>query len=98
MLEAVGCEKGTLESSVGEDPVDDLEGGRSAGLMVPSCVCLSQYLCQHGTEGNRTSTRGGFDAVSALDFDLFFGVSMPRARCDSLFSRQSKLFVESNIG
>lgn len=39
ILEAVGWEKGTLESGIGEDPVDDLESGRSVGLVVPFCVC-----------------------------------------------------------
>ena len=35
ILEAVGWEKGTLESSIGENLVDDLESGRSVGLVVP---------------------------------------------------------------
>ena len=30
-LEAVGCENGMLESSLGEDPVDDRDGARSVG-------------------------------------------------------------------
>lgn len=48
ILEAVGWEKGTLERSIGEEPVDDLESGRSVGLVVPFCVYLSQYLCRFG--------------------------------------------------
>ena len=81
---------------MGEEPVDGLESGRSEGLMVSFCVCLSQYLRQNGDEvGNRgpeTSTRSGSDAVSPLDFDFFFGMSMPRARCDSLIFRQREIF------
>lgn len=38
ILEAVGWEKGTLESSIGEKPADDLESGLSVGLVVPFCV------------------------------------------------------------
>ena len=43
MLEAVGWEKGTLESSIGENPVDDLESGRSVGLVAPFCIRVSSY-------------------------------------------------------
>ncbi len=42
MLEAVGWENGTLESSIGENPAGDLESGRSAGFVAPFCVCVSQ--------------------------------------------------------
>ena len=50
MLEAVGWEKGTLERSIGEEPVEDLEGGLSLGLVVPFCICLSQCLNPYGDE------------------------------------------------
>lgn len=40
ILEAVGWEKGTLESSIGENLVEDLESGRSVGLVVPSWFCV----------------------------------------------------------
>jgi len=43
IFEVVCFEKGILESSMGEDPVDDLEGIRS-GLFVPFCGCLCQSL------------------------------------------------------
>lgn len=102
ILEAVGWEKGTLDSSIGEDAVDDPESGRSVGLVVPFCVYLGQYICQYGGEvGNRgpqTSAGSWVDAESPLGFDLFFGVSMPRARFDSLIFRQRKKFLESKIG
>lgn len=101
MLEAVGLEKGTLESSIGEDPVDDLEIGRSVALVVPFCVCLSQYLCQYGdvveNRGQQTSTGAAFDGVSPLGFDFFFCVLMPRARCDSLIVRQMQMTFELGI-
>lgn len=82
ILEAVGWEKGTLDSSIGEDAVDDPESGRSVGLVVPFCVSAGSWV----------------DAESPLGFDLFFGVSMPRARFDSLIFRQRKKFLESKIG
>lgn len=44
MLEAVGWEKGTLESSMGEKAVDEVESGRSVALVVPFCICLSQSV------------------------------------------------------
>ena len=44
ILEAVGWEKGTLERSIGEEPVEDLERGLSLGLAAPFCICLSQCL------------------------------------------------------
>ena len=50
ILEAVGWEKGTLERSIGEEPVEDLERGLSLGLVVPFCICLSQCLGRYGGE------------------------------------------------
>ena len=32
-FDAVGCEKGIFESNVGDDPVEDLDGVRSVGLL-----------------------------------------------------------------
>ena len=46
MLEAVGWVKGTLESSIGEDPVDERESGRSEGSVVSFSAYLSKYTCQ----------------------------------------------------
>lgn len=44
ILEPVGREKGTLESSIGEKRVGDLENGRSVGLVEPFCVCVSSVF------------------------------------------------------
>ena len=55
ILEAVGWEKGTLERSIGEEPVEDLERGLSLGLVVPFCICLSQCL---GLCGEEERSRG----------------------------------------
>lgn len=58
MLEAVGWEKGTLERSIGEETVDELESNRSA-VLVPFCVCLSQHLCQRASEMGSDKRRQG---------------------------------------
>ena len=46
MLEAVGWEKGTFESSIGEDAVDERESGRSEGSVVSVSAYSSKYTCQ----------------------------------------------------
>ena len=46
MLEAVGWEKGTFESSIGEDPVDERESGRLEGSVFSISTYSSQYTCQ----------------------------------------------------
>lgn len=51
-----------------------------------------------GSRGPQTLAESGFDAGSPLNFDFFFGVSMPRARCDSLIFGQRKMFLGSRIG
>ena len=58
MLEAVGWEKGTLERSIGEETVDELESSRSA-VLVPFCVCRSQHLCQRGDDMGSDRRRQG---------------------------------------
>ena len=102
MFEAVGWEKGTLESNMGENPVDDVESSRSVELVMQFSVCLSQYplatLTRIGQLREQTSTRAGFEATSALGLDFFFGASMPKARCDSLNLRQTKMLPESRVG
>ena len=101
ILEAVGWEKGILERSIGEEPVEDLERGLSLGLVVPFCICLSQCVGLYGEEersrGTQTWARAGFDVASPLCFGFLFGVSMPRARCDSLVFRQRNVSSGSKM-
>ena len=46
MLDAVGWEKGTFESSIGEDPVDERESGRFEGSVVSISTYSSKYTRQ----------------------------------------------------
>ena len=50
-----------------------------------------------GSRGRQTSIGAGFNAASPLGFGFLFGVSMPRARCDSLILRQMKVILSQGL-
>ena len=81
MFEAVGCEKGTFESKEGDDPVEEVEADISIDLL--PCCLLNENETRNFMMLTLTTIKDGAGGSAAV-LTLFLGVSMPKARCDSL--------------